>query len=140
MSLTDVRTCGHVIGGEVVPSLDGATFESLNPHDNSLNAHVALGAREDVARAVAAARSAFPAWSKALPAERARLLHRLAELLEENVDELAALDTVDMGKPLRQTRGVVARAALNFRFFAGYAAGADEESWTLPHRHTYVRY
>src|SRR5438552_9734540 len=100
MSLTDVRTCGHVIGGEVVASLDGGTFESINPHDNSLNAHVALGTRNDVARAVAAARSAFPAWSKALPAERARLLRRLADLLEDHADELATLDTLDMGKPL----------------------------------------
>ena len=136
----DVRTVRHVIGDEVVDSLAAETFETLNPHDNSLLGSVALGGKEDADRAVAAARKAFPAWAGTTPADRARLLRRLADAIEAEGDALAVLDTLDMGKPLRLTRADVARAALNFRFYADFAAGADSESWTLPQRHTYVRY
>jgi len=136
----DTRSVKHVIGGALVDSADGGTFETLNPHDNSLLGQVALGQAEDAARAVAAAKDAFTGWSRLVATERARLLHRLAEAIEGEGDALAVLDTLDMGKPLRLTRADVARAALNFRFFADFAAGADSESWTLPHRHTYVRY
>jgi aminomuconate-semialdehyde/2-hydroxymuconate-6-semialdehyde dehydrogenase len=136
----EVRTVRHVIGGEVVDSLSGETFETLNPHDNSLLGSVALGGKEDANRAVSAAREAFPAWAGLTPTDRARLLHRLADAIEAEGDALAVVDTLDMGKPLRLTRADVARAALNFRFFADFAAGVDSESWTLPKRHTYVRY
>ena len=83
----------HLIGGEPVPAAAGETFETRDPHDDSVVARVARGGAEDAARAVAAARRAFDEgpWPRMSTAERRRLLHALADLVEVNADELAAL-------------------------------------------------
>jgi len=134
---------GHVIDGKEVDSLDGSRFDTVNPWTREVWAQVALGSAADAEAAVSAAREAFDRgpWPRMGYAERGRLLHRLADLLEEHTDELAAADSHDMGKPLAQARHDVARAAHNFRFFADHAAMATAD--TLPMdtgHHAYTRF
>ena len=133
----------HLIGGEPVPAAAGETFETRDPHDDSVVARVARGGAEDAARAVAAARRAFDdgPWPRMSTAERRRLLHALADLIEANADELALLETRDCGKPLRESRGHdMPRAARNFRFFADYADLAGNEAYPTADRHAYTLY
>src|SRR5687767_10748607 len=92
-----------LIGGERVTGRDGATFESVDPSTGETIAQVAQAGPEDVDAAVRAAAAAFEhgsAWRKLPAPERARLLHRLADLVEENGDELAELESLDNGKPV----------------------------------------
>jgi acyl-CoA reductase-like NAD-dependent aldehyde dehydrogenase len=110
------------IGGRFVDAADGATLTTLNPHDNSPIADVAMAGREDVDRAVAAASAAQPAWARLSASERGRLLLKLADRIEENAEELARLESLDTGHPLRDSRGLdVPRTALCFRYFGGMA-------------------
>lgn len=139
-----MESFGHVIAGEEVASIDGATFESVDPWTRRPWATVALGSAEDAARAVHAARSAFDEgpWPRMSHEERGAILHRLADLLERHADELAAADTADMGKPIAQTRGHdVPRAARNFRFFADHARLTPAERFPMPSgHHAYTEY
>ena len=110
------------IGGRFVDALDGRTLPVRNPHDNSVIAHVALAGAADVDRAGVAARAAFPAWSRRSAGERGRLLLKLADAIEANADELARLETLNTGHPIRDTRGLdVPRTAATFRYFGGMA-------------------
>jgi aldehyde dehydrogenase (NAD+) len=110
------------IGGELVDALDGATMEVLSPHDDSKLADIAAAGAADVDRAVAAARSAFPAWSRTAASDRGHLLLRLADAIEAHADELAELESRDTGHPIRDTRRLdVARTAATFRYFGGMA-------------------
>ncbi|MFL5432641.1 MAG: aldehyde dehydrogenase family protein, partial [Myxococcales bacterium] len=110
------------IGGRFVPAADGATLPSLNPHDCSRLADVAMAGKADVDEAVEAARKAFPAWSRTSAAERGRLLYRLADRIEQAADELARLETLDTGHPIRDTRNLdVPRTVATFRYFGGMA-------------------
>lgn len=113
---------GHLIDGEEVPSVDGATFDVWNPWTQEVFAQAAEGGPEDAARAVASARTAFDdgPWPRLGRAERADAIHRLADVMEQHADELATLDTTNMGKPLAQSRHDVARSVWNFRFFADH--------------------
>jgi len=79
------------IDGRFVAALSGETLATLNPHDNSEIAQVSMAGREDVDRAVQAAKKAFPAWSAMAAADRGRLLLKLADAIEANADELARL-------------------------------------------------
>jgi aminomuconate-semialdehyde/2-hydroxymuconate-6-semialdehyde dehydrogenase len=135
---------GHVIDGEEVKAETGATFTSVDPYTREPWAEVALGDGADADRAVSAARRAFDsgAWPRMGYAERGRILHRLADLLEENADELGMADTRDMGKPITQSRGNdVPRSAANFRFFADHARLATAEVLPMDSgHHTYTRF
>lgn len=94
------------IGGEWVEARSGRTFTSFNPATGEALAEVAEGDKADIDRAVAAARRAFEGeWSRFKPAERQALLLRLADLVEADIDQLATLDTLDMGAPIARTRG-----------------------------------
>src|SRR5438128_1010626 len=77
------------IDGEFVDALSGETLATLNPHDNSTIAEVAMAGHADVDRAVDAAQRAFPAWSRMAAADRGRILLKLADLIETNAEELA---------------------------------------------------
>ena len=90
------------IGGKYVAAATGATFDSINPATGALLARVAAGDEEDINRAVAAARAAFRkgTWANLSPAKRKKILQRFAELILEHGDELALLETLDMGKPI----------------------------------------
>jgi aldehyde dehydrogenase (NAD+)/betaine-aldehyde dehydrogenase len=110
------------IGGRFVDALDGATFETRNPHDDSVLANVAQAAPDDIDRAVAAAAAAYPAWARRAAVDRGRLLLKLADRIEEAADELATLESLDTGHPIRDSRRLdVVRTAATFRYFGGMA-------------------
>lgn len=110
------------IDGRFVDAESGETLATLNPHDNSPIAEVALAGAADVDKAVAAATRAFPAWSRLAAADRGRILLRLADLIEANADELARLESLDTGHPIKDSRALdVPRTAACFRYFGGMA-------------------
>ena len=114
----------HVIDGAEVESLDGGRFDNVNPWTRQPEAEVALGTPADADRAIDAARRAFDdgPWPRMGFAERGKLLHRLADLIDGRADELAQADTTDMGKPIDDMRTKeVPRSAYNLRFFADHA-------------------
>lgn len=120
----------HSIGGERVGS--SATFEDVSPIDERVIAEVARGDRAEVDRAVAAGAEAFEVWGSAAPEERATVLHRIADLIDERVAQLAAVETRDNGSTLRSMRdSVIPRVGRNFRFFADelVALGRRESSY-----------
>ena len=112
---------GHFIGGEWLDASDGATIEVLNPATGEPIAEVAQGTAEDVDRAVAAAKAALPGWMDATPGERAELLLQLADVIEENAEELAQIESRNVGKPIAYAREEPPVCADNLRFFAGAA-------------------
>lgn len=124
-AMKSVITANHqdmLIGGTRVPALSGERFETRNPATGELLAQVARGGAEDVDRAVEAARAAIEGpWSRMKPAERQRIMLRLADLVEENYEELATLDTLDLGAPLSRTRMGKVRAGALLRYYAGQA-------------------
>jgi acyl-CoA reductase-like NAD-dependent aldehyde dehydrogenase len=110
------------IDGRFVDAASGETLPVLNPHDNSTIADVALAGPADVDRAVAAAQRAFPAWSGLAAADRGRILLRLADRIEDAAEDLARLESLDTGHPLRDSRVLdVPRTASCFRYFGGMA-------------------
>jgi len=110
------------IDGRFVDAADGATLAVLNPHDTSKLADVAMAGRADIDAAVAAAHAAFPKWSRLAAMERGRLLLKLADLIEARADQLAQLETLDTGHPLRDTRNLdVPRTVVTYRYFGGMA-------------------
>jgi acyl-CoA reductase-like NAD-dependent aldehyde dehydrogenase len=110
------------IGGQFVASATEETIASLNPHDNSVIAQVSMAGPVDVDRAFAAASAAYPKWSRLAAMERGRLLLKLADAIEAHAEELARLESLDTGHPLRDTRGLdVPRTAVTFRYFGGMA-------------------
>jgi betaine-aldehyde dehydrogenase len=110
------------IDGRFVDAEDGATAPTLNPHDNTPIAEVALAGRADIDKAVAAARRALPAWSRLSAMERGRILLKLADTIEDNAEELARLESLDTGHPLRDSRTLdVPRTAVTYRYFGGIA-------------------
>src|SRR5271163_1022494 len=118
-----------LIDGKWVLAASGKTFESRNPATGELLANVAEGDAEDIDRAVAAAREAFNGpWSKFKPGQRQAILLKLAELVERDIEEFAALDTLDMGAPITRTRGGKARALGMLRFYAGMATALHDET------------
>jgi aldehyde dehydrogenase (NAD+) len=127
MTVTEGRKASRIqdrlfVGGQFVDALDGETFETLNPHDGSVLANVAQATAADVDRAVAAAAAAFPAWARLGATSRGRLLLKLADRIEEQADELATLESLDTGHPIRDSRRLdVVRTAATFRYFGGMA-------------------
>ncbi len=122
------------IGGRRVAS--AATFEDLSPVTGDVIARVARGGEPEVALAVAAARAAFPEWGGAPRADRARVLHAIADGVEARLEDLAIVETTDNGALLRShRRGVIPRVAHNFRFFADFLLGLDHPDFdTRGHR------
>jgi len=118
------------IGGEEVPAVGGGRFETLNPATEEVLAEVALAEAADVDRAVAAARRAHPAWSRLPGSERAKYLFRIARLVQERSRELAVLETLDGGKPIRESRDVdLPLVAAHFFYYAGWA---DKLEYAFP--------
>ena len=110
------------IDGAFVDAVEGRTIDVLSPHDNAPITRVAEAGAADVDRAVAAAKQAFPAWSNTASSERGRLLLRLADRIEECTEELAYLETIDTGHPIRDSKFIdVPRTAACFRYFGGMA-------------------
>jgi len=112
-----------LINNRWVPSESGKTFPTINPSTGEEISQVAEADAADVDKAVTAARAAFEGpWRKLRASERGRLLHRLADLIEKNADELARLETLDNGKPISVAKAVdVAKTVACYRYFAGWA-------------------
>ncbi|UXS34738.1 aldehyde dehydrogenase [Agrobacterium tumefaciens] len=103
------------IDGRFTDAASGETFDDISPRDGTVIARVAACDREDVDRAVAAARRAFEAgvWRDRSPKERKKVLQRFAALLEKHMDELAVLETLDMGKPISESRNIDVNVVLD---------------------------
>lgn len=118
-----------LIDGKLVPALSGRTFPTINPSNGKVLAHVAEAAAEDIDRAVVAARRAFEGpWSRMKPFDRQQCLLKLADLVDLHFDDLAMLDTLDMGGPIASTSSRRQRGVALLRYYAGLA--------TATHGHT----
>src|SRR5438445_541106 len=120
MSVT-VSSYKNIVGGEWIDSASGETMEVLNPATGEAIAEVPRGTKEDADRAVEAAKQALPEWLETTPGERATALLKLADLLDEHSEELAELESQNVGKPLPAARDEMPVSSDNIRFFAGAA-------------------
>ncbi len=117
---------GLFIGGEFVDPADGGSFTSFDPGTGAALAEIATASPEDVDRAVAAARAAQPAWAAMPGRERAKYLYRLARLVQDRARELAVLESIDNGKPIRESRDVdLPLVAAHLFHHAGWADKLD---------------
>ncbi len=120
----EIRYTECFIGGRWVPASDGRTFPTINPATEELLAEVAFCSDRDVDLAVRAARSAFEdgPWPRMDARDRGKLLYRLCDLMERDAEELATLETLDNGKPIRDSRNLDVPGAIEtLRYYAGYA-------------------
>ena len=124
---------GLFVGGEEIEPRTNEWFASISPSTEESLFEVALAGEEDVAHAVETARGAFEnGWSALAPAERAKYLFRLARLIQERSRELAVAESLDGGKPIRESRDVdVPLAAAHFFYYAGWA---DKLEYAFPNR------
>jgi aldehyde dehydrogenase (NAD+) len=130
-----------LIGGKWVESASGKTFPTINPATEEVIAEVAEGNAEDIDRAVKAARKAFDEgpWRKTDARDRGRLLNKLADLMEAQIDELAELETLDNGKPIRESRNADLPLVIDcLRYYAGWADKIHGQ--TIPVRGNYLCY
>lgn len=119
------------INGEWRDASDGATIKTYNPSNGDLLAEIADATNSDVDEAIASAREAFKTWGKTTPAERAAVLNKIADIIDENAELLATVETMDNGKPIRETTGAdIPLAADHFRYFAGVIR-AEEGTSTM---------
>ncbi|MBB6091324.1 aldehyde dehydrogenase (NAD+) [Povalibacter uvarum] len=119
---------GHYIGGAFVPSSGGGSFEVHNPANDTVLVRVAEGTAADIDNAVAAARKAYGGWSKLTGHQRARHLYALARLVQKRERFLAVLESMDNGKPIRESRDIdVPLVARHFYHHAGWAELAETE-------------
>lgn len=121
------------IGGEWVDASDGATLDSFCPATGEKLSTIADATREDVDRAVEVAWKAFETQGKTDKTERAAILNKVADIIEENAEKLALLETLDNGKPIRETRAIdIAYSVDHFRYFAGVLLADTGEADILP--------
>src|SRR5207253_7060992 len=118
---TTISKLQNLIGGEWVDSAGGETMEVLNPATGEVIAEVPAATAEDVDRAVQAAKRALPEWLETTPGERGEALLKLAAAIDDNAEELAELESRNVGKPLSYARDELPVCADNLRFFAGAA-------------------
>ncbi|MEU4468523.1 aldehyde dehydrogenase family protein [Streptomyces sp. NPDC024017] len=117
---------GLFIDGEFVEAADGKVFKTVSPSTEEVLSEVAQAGSEDVDRAVKAARRAFEKWSALPGAERAKYLFRIARIIQERSRELAVLETLDNGKPIKETRDAdLPLVAAHFFYYAGWADKLD---------------
>jgi aldehyde dehydrogenase (NAD+) len=132
-----------LIAGERADAADGRTFETIDPSTGQVIAAVAMAGAEDVDRAVRAGRDALEGkWGSLLPAKRGALLLALAELVDRHADELAELESLDTGKPVKLARIVdVAKTADHLRYFAGWPSKIEGRTIPVsqPGVHVYTR-
>lgn len=122
------------INGEWISSSSGETFEVRNPANGEVIAQVAKGTRDDAKRAIEAARHAFDegGWGESKARDRAELLWKVADLIEARAEEFAQTDTLNNGKPLRESRYDVADAVNQFRYYAGLCTKPQGQTYDVP--------
>jgi 5-carboxymethyl-2-hydroxymuconic-semialdehyde dehydrogenase len=129
----------HLIDGKAVESR--SYFETVNPATQEVLAEVAAGGAEEVNAAVAAAKAAFPKWAATPAPERAKMMHRLGELIAQHVPEIAAIETRDAGQVITQTKKqLIPRAADNFHYFAEMCARVDGHTYPTATHLNYTLY
>ncbi|BBM87563.1 5-carboxymethyl-2-hydroxymuconate semialdehyde dehydrogenase [Candidatus Uabimicrobium amorphum] len=128
MTQHNIQQIQHIIGGE---RITGKTFANYNPHDKSFLCDVAEGSSDDVDRAAQAAKKAFVTWRNFPIKKRRDLLYSIAQKIEENAAEIATLESMDTGQPIRFMKKAAMRGADNFRFFADKVVTA-RSGLTLP--------
>jgi aldehyde dehydrogenase (NAD+) len=136
-----VRQTQCFIGGKWTPAASGKTFETVHPGTEEVIAEVAEGDKADIDAAVAAAREQFDGgeWSRLDARDRGRLMYKLADLIEAEIDELAALETLDNGKPIRDSRNADLPLVVDcLRYYAGWADKIQGS--TIPIRGDYFCY
>lgn len=120
-----MKTClqekyGLFINGQWQPASDGKTFKSYNPANGELLAECAQATDADLDLAVDSAWKAWDSWKQTTHAERAKILNRIADIIDENAEHLAMVETLDNGKPIRETMAIdIPYSAEHFRYFAG---------------------
>ena len=121
------------INGEFIPAVDGKYFDTINPSNEKKIAEVAEAGKADIEKAVAFAQKAYEkTWSKMHPKERGKYIYRIARLLQERAREFSVIETMDGGKPIRESRDVdVPLAAAHFFYHAGWA---DKLEYAFPGR------
>lgn len=126
----------HYINGQFVDSIDGDTFDVLDPVTNKPYIKAASGKKEDIEAAVKAAKEAFKngPWPTMLPRERARILTKIADIVESREQVLAEMESYDSGLPITQAKGQARRAAENFRFFADLIVAQSDDTFKVPGR------
>ena len=117
-----------LIGGDLVDAASGETMDVIAPATGETIAQVPRCGAEDVDRAVEAAQKALPEWLDKTPKDRSELLHALADVIDENAEELSQLESVNVGKPLMASRDEMPFSADNLRFFAGAARNLEGKS------------
>jgi aldehyde dehydrogenase (NAD+) len=123
-SIVDIQpSYGLYIGGEMVDPIDGSRFKTVNPASEEVLSEVVAAGLQDIDRAVGAARAAYEGtWSRLSGRERGKYLYRLARLVQERSRELAVLESIDNGKPIRESRDVdIPLVAAHFFYYAGWA-------------------
>ncbi|MFI7138128.1 aldehyde dehydrogenase family protein [Streptomyces massasporeus] len=121
---------GLFIDGEFVEAADGKVFKTVSPSTEEVLSEIAQAGSEDVDRAVKAARRAFEKWSALPGAERAKYLFRIARIIQERSRELAVLETLDNGKPIKETRDAdLPLVAAHFFYYAGWADKLDHAGY-----------
>lgn len=130
------RTHGLIVGAERPPGASSTTMTVMDPATGTPVSHVAAGTADDVDAAVRTARRALEGpWSSLMPSERQRLLHRLADLIEQNGEELAQLETINNGKSILMSRGIEVGGAVEFlRYMAGWATRLEGSTLNLSAR------
>ncbi|MET9424452.1 MULTISPECIES: aldehyde dehydrogenase family protein [unclassified Streptomyces] len=130
-SIVDIApSYGLFIDGEFSEAADGKVFKTVSPSSEEVLAEVARAGAEDVDRAVKAARKAFGKWSALPGAERAKYLFRIARIIQERSRELAVLETLDNGKPIKETRDAdLPLVAAHFFYYAGWADKLDHAGY-----------
>src|ERR1022692_1361711 len=135
-----IRLTKLFIDNKWVDPVDGGEFETYNPATGEVIANVAAGDKADVDKAVKAARRALESgpWSTMDAADRGRLLFKLADLVEKNADELAALESLNCGKTITDSKGDMGGVANTLRYYAGWADKI--EGRTIPVRGSFLSY
>ncbi|MGW4852335.1 aldehyde dehydrogenase family protein [Streptomyces sp. NPDC004288] len=130
-SVVDIApSYGLFIDGEFTEAADGKVFKTVSPSSEEVLAEVAQAGTEDVDRAVKAARKAFEKWSALPGSERAKYLFRIARIIQERSRELAVLETLDNGKPIKETRDAdLPLVAAHFFYYAGWADKLDHAGY-----------
>ena len=129
----NVDTWGAFINGDFRPTASGKTFPTFNPGNGEIIAYLAESDEEDVEAAVRAALAAFPAWKRRPGAARAKLLIKLAQLVEANAAKLAELESLNAGKPIRDSKAIDAVTAVDaLEYFAGMATKIQGDTIPVP--------
>lgn len=135
MNLSIPKHIANYIGGNLQAPIDGGYFDNVNPATGEVYCQIPDSNAKDVAAAVESAKAAFPSWSTTSLEERFKVLNKIAELIDENLESLALAETNDNGKPLWLSKKVdIPRASSNFRFFATGLMHTSTESHSMEDR------